>query len=219
MRNAVTSLLVAGAVLPVGLLAKVPDGYQGKPFQDENHQSGPARIPGVLQCALFDLGGPGVAYRDTTPANEGSGIMNHEADHRRSHASPYIWNFREAEGVDLNYVKDRDDLNHPQAVAPMLNQLYIGWTEEGEWTNYTVDVAAPGTYRVFALYSHQPTALFFDINGQRVAEGRLPRETGGWYSWDFQEVGKITFAEAGLQLLTFHFGKGSNFATLTFIKE
>jgi len=37
------------------------------------------------------------------------------------------------------------DLNHPNLFTPEWQQLYIGWTDDGEWVNYTVEVkqAAP----------------------------------------------------------------------------
>jgi hypothetical protein len=52
----------------------LPHSYQGKPFQDDVHRSGPQTIPGVLQCALYDLGGEGVAYHDT------GALINRNAD-------------------------------------------------------------------------------------------------------------------------------------------
>ena len=68
--------------------ADLPEGYRGKPFQDEVHKTGIPAIPGIVQAALYDLGGEGVAYHDTTPANEGSGGLNTSPEHQRAHASP-----------------------------------------------------------------------------------------------------------------------------------
>src|SRR5208283_3241794 len=100
--------------------AAPPADYKGKPFTDEYHQTGPANIPGIVQCALYDLGGEGVAYHDTTPENEGSGVLNRQTtpdNHQRTHGCDYIWHFRANEAVDLSYVKDWADLNHPNAVS------------------------------------------------------------------------------------------------------
>src|SRR5208283_5559625 len=101
--------------------AALPADYQGKPFTDEYHQTGPVNIPGIVQCALYDLGGEGVAYHDTTPLNEGSNGLNRQTtpdNHQRTHGCDYIWHFRANEAVDLSYVKDWADLNHPNAVSP-----------------------------------------------------------------------------------------------------
>ncbi len=131
-------------------------------------------------------------------------------------ASEYIWHFRQAEGVDLSFVKDWADLNHTNLVTPHINQLDIGWTENGEWCNYTVRVARPGTHRIKCLYSYQTNSVSFDLNGKPAATCRLPVATTGYHQWNFGEIGTITFPDPGLQLLTFHYGKGNNFAYFEF---
>jgi hypothetical protein len=105
--------------------------YAGRPFEDSAHGAFAPRIPGIVQAALYDLGGEGVAYHDTDPVNHGSGELNAEASHQRPHASAYVWGFRRDEGVDVSYVKDFADLNHANPVSPLVNQLYIGWTADG----------------------------------------------------------------------------------------
>ena len=50
-------------------------GYAGKPFRDSLHHD-MQTIPGRLQCALYDLGGEGVAYHDVDSINQGSGKLN-----------------------------------------------------------------------------------------------------------------------------------------------
>jgi hypothetical protein len=45
---------------------------------------------------------------------------------------------------------------------------------------------------------------------------RLPLNTGNFHSWNKSEIGTITFSEAGLHLLTFHYNKGNNFAYFEF---
>lgn len=211
--------------------AALPTGYAGKPFADEMHQTGAATIPGLVQCALYDLGGEGVAFHDTTPANEGSDGLNRQTtpdNHQRPHASAYTWHFRAKEAVDLSYVKDWADLNHPNTVSPPINQTYIGWTADGEWTNYTVEVKEPGTYAVKCLYTAvdsevprdahgQPVAAIrFELNGRPAATCSIPRDTGHWHRWDYGQIATITFPEAGPQLLTFHYRRGNNWAFFIF---
>jgi hypothetical protein len=204
------------AVWGAWAIAEVPADYRGRPFADDVHRGGPQRIPGIIQCAWFDLGGEGVGYHDVDAINHGSGELHLTDRHQRPHASAYTWHFRADEGMDVSYIKDIADLNHPNAVIPSANQLYLGWLEAGEWCNYTVHVAAAGTYRVSALYSHLASAVSFSIDGGEAARAVLPRSTGGWHRWDFGEIGSLTFAEAGTHVLTFHFGTGNNFAFLVF---
>ncbi len=215
MKRTVQAALVL-LLVTSGAGAELPEGYRGKPFQDEYHKTGVPAIPGVIQASLYDLGGEGVAYHDTTPANEGSGGLNTGPEHQRPHASPYIWGFRRDEAVDLSYVKDTADLSHPNLVSPHINQLYIGWTADGEWVNYSVDVKKAGRYKIKALYSYQANTVSFDLNGRKAAECKLPVATEDWHHWNFAEIGSIDFPAAGLQLLTFHYGRGNNFALFEF---
>ena len=194
----------------------VPADYQGKPFTDAFHKTGPPNIPGIVQCALYDLGGEGVAYHDADAVNNGSGKLNVDPIHQKAHASPYIWHFRKDEGVDISYVKDGADLSHTNLVSPHINQLYIGWTEDGEWCNYTVNVTQPGTYRIKCLYGYQTNAITFDINGKPAASCRLPAPTASYHHWNLADIGTIKFPEVGRQLLAFHYGKGNNFAYFEF---
>jgi len=205
-----------GLVTTLAVRAEVPANYQGKPFADTFHKAGVPNIPGIVQCALYDLGGEGVAYHDTDSINNGSGKLNLEKGHQRAHAGEYLWFFRKDEGVDLSFVKDWADLNHTNLVSPHINQLYIGWTENGEWVNYTVNVARPGTYRIKALYGFQASTVSFDLNGKSAATCRLPVPTGSYHHWNLAVIGTIKFPEAGQQLLTFHYGKGNNFAYFEF---
>jgi hypothetical protein len=211
-------LLLLGLLLggPAGLQAAPPPDYGGTPFTDAIHRTGPPNIPGVVHAALYDLGGEGVAYHDTDALNNGSGKLNLEPGHQRAHASAYVWQFRQSEGVDLSFVKDWADLNHTNRVSPHVNQFYIGWTEDGEWCNYTVQVLRPGTYRIKCLYAFQANRVAFDLDGQPTAECRLPEATPGYHHWNLAEIGTIRFPEAGLHRLTFRYGKGNNFASFEF---
>lgn len=216
-RSLITRWFALGFCGLVTATAALPPDYQGQPFADTVHKMGPPNIPGLVQCAQYDLGGEGVAYHDTDAINNGSGKLNLEPGHQRVHASEYVWRFRKDEGVDLSFVKDWADLNHTNLVSPHLNQLYVGWTENGEWCNYTVNVLRPGTYRIRCLYAFQPNAVTFDLNGKPAAVCRLPAATTSYHHWNLADIGTLRFPEAGLHLLTFHYGKGNNFAYFEFI--
>jgi hypothetical protein len=207
----------------------VPADYQGKPFQDEQHNPGPQMIPGRLEAALYDLGGEGVAYHDADAINHGSGELNHRPEHCEKDVPVYTCRFRENEGVDISYVKQQADLNHPNMVAPEWQQLYIGWTEDGEWTNYTVDVKRPGTYKIVAMYSNLAQTVQFSLNREPAADCKLPvdafqnfslkdyPEWMVWHVWNKAECGQIRFPEAGRQLLTLQYKKGNNLAYFDFV--
>ena len=91
--------------------------------------------------------------------------------------------------MDISYVKDFADLNHPNPVTPDKNQLYVGWTADGEWCNYTVNVKKAGTYKITALYSNQANKINFSINNKPASECKLPLATGDWHHWNKAEIG------------------------------
>jgi hypothetical protein len=211
------ALALAAGLADIGeARAAVPADYKGKPFQDSIYKGGAQAIPGKVQCAYYDQGGEGVAYHDTDAVNHGSSELNQQKNHQRPHATAYLWDFRKDEGVDVSYVKDFADLNHPNKVTPDKNQLYIGWTADGEWCNYTVNVKKAGTYKITALYSYQANKIKFSVNNKPASECKLPLATEDWHHWNKAEIGRITFAEAGEQLLTFHYNSGNNFAYFDF---
>ena len=232
MMKIAASILALGAgsiFFASGARVDVPSGYQGKPYADATHTRGAQVIPGRVEAAFFDLGGEGVAYHDVDPVNHGSGELNHKPDHCEKGVPFAICRFREDDGMDISYVKKGADLNHANLVTPEWQQLYIGWTEDGEWTNYTVNVKQPGVYKIVAMYSHTPQTLNFSLNGKPAAECRLPVDPSTkvdmkglpdwvvWHVWNKAECGEIRFPEAGTQLLTLHYNHGSNFAYFDFV--
>jgi len=202
------------------LNAQIPKEYKGKPFRDKYYKKGAQQIPGRVELAYYDLGGEGVAYHDVTPENEGS-KLNHEVHDYGSHWRPgvpaYIAFFRENEGVDISYTKDWADFNHPNKVDPMVNQLYIGWESDGEWTNYTVQVNKAGKYRIITVYGNQDNHSELWLNGSKACSLLLPENTGNWHYWTQATIGEIVFPKAGKNLLTLKYNKGSNLAYLDFL--
>jgi hypothetical protein len=209
--------------------ANIPSDYKGKPFKDASHTSGPQTIPGRLEAALYDTGGEGIAYHDTEEKNFGSGELNHQPGHCEPNVDPYICHFRENEGVDISYVKKLADLNHPNMVAPDWKQLYIGWTQDGEWVNYTINVKKAGAYRIVAMYSHTAQTVSFSLNNKPAADCKLPidpatqfplKDSPGWivwHIWNKADCGEIHFPQTGRQLLTLHYKQGNNLAYFDFV--
>ena len=198
------------------LQAEIPKGYHGKPFKDSRYKAGAQIIPGRVELAYYDLGGEGVAYHDTTPENEGA-QLNHTSGHWRPGVSKYIAFFREHEGVDISYTKDWADFNHPNKVDPKVNQLYIGWEADGEWTNYTVNVQKAGRYRIITVYGYADNKSELWLNSQKAVSLKLPEDTGNWHYWTQATVGEIVIPKSGLNLLTLKYNAGANLAYLDFL--
>lgn len=201
------------------LQAALPDEYQGRPFCDDTHRSGPQIIPGRVELAFYDMGGEGVAYHDTDATNNGSGVLNREPLHQRPGIPERIVHFREAEGVDISFTKDFADFNHPNDVDPPVNQLYIGWEADGEWTNYTVNVLAAGRYRIVTIYGNRDNGSSLSLDGGPPVNLVLPKDTGNWHYWTQATIGHVVITEPGLHLLTLNYNEGANLAFLDFILE
>jgi hypothetical protein len=177
--------LMAGWNAGPMLVAQLPPGYAGMPYEDSRHTGGAQKIPGRVECAYYDRGGEGVAYHDTDARNNGSGALN-PAD------GSYLNEFRLQEGVDTSYTKFHDQIdNSPwDRVQPAENRLYVGWTEPGEWFNITVAVARAGVYTADLLYtSNRGGTIELDVNG-KDATGPLTiestydaRDTIAWRQW------------------------------------
>ena len=204
-----TLLPISGTVLAQTDGSTFLQHYTGKPFQDSHYTTAPQRIPGRVDCAAYDVGGEGVAYHDSDAVNHGSGELN-PAD------GTYLNEFRMHEGVDTSYTKFHDaiDNNPYDKVTPEENQLYVGWTQPGEWFNITVDVAHAGSYSADLLYtSNRGGTISIDVNGE-PATGPLaitstydaadPVAWRQWHHWnEMKDVAKLKLA-AGRNVLTVH---------------
>jgi hypothetical protein len=189
--------------------------YKGTPYQDSRYQGGAQKIPGRVECAYYDRGGEGVAYHDTDAKNNGSGGLN-PAD------GTYLNQFRMEEGVDISYTKFHDQIdNNPyDLVQPPENQLYVGWTESGEWFNTTVEVTHAGVYSADVLYtSNRGGTISMDVNGQD-ATGPLtitstfnasdPIAWRQWHHWNIMPALVKVQLPAGKSVLTVHILKEGN---------
>ncbi|MFZ3199891.1 MAG: carbohydrate-binding protein [Candidatus Acidiferrales bacterium] len=187
LRFLLTGLVLFTYFQATGITAGGAGHYQGRPFEDSVYHGGPQKIPGRVECAYYDLGGEGVAYHDVDAKNGGSGSLN-PAD------GTYLNQFRMNEAVGISYTKFRRetqiDDNPYDKVLPPENQLYVGWTQPGEWFNMTVEVARSGVYTIDLLYtSNRGGTISLERNGKKLT-GPLeivstadPAETIAWRQW------------------------------------
>jgi len=200
--------------------------YKGTPFHDSRYSSGPQKIPGIVYCAYYDLGGEGVAYHDSDTKNSGSGGLN-PLD------GTYLNEFRKDESVDISYTKfpehgDQIDNNPYEKITPPKGLLYVGWTEPGEWFNVTVEAAHAGLYTADLLYtSNRGATVSIDVNGH-AATGPLAIESTfnsadpiawrQWHHWNIAPALAKLRLPAGKSVLTVHIlTEGNmNLATLDF---
>ena len=109
------------------------------------------------------------------------------------------------------------DFNQPNKVDPKVNQLCIGWQEDGEWANCTIQVNKSGKHRIITVYGYQDNRSELCLNKLFACKLVLPENTVDWHKWTQATVDEIVFPTAGKQLLTLKYNKGSNLAYLDFL--
>ena len=153
----------------------------------------PAAVPGTVQAANYDTGGPGAAYNVAS--------ANGSANSYRS------------DGVDLETTADTQDTSAAGGAYDM------GWTTPGQWFKYTVNVATAGTYtvafRVASPYGITDALHIANSSGTSLTGAVAVPNTGGYQTWTTVDA-SITLP-AGQQTLTVdQDSNGWNFHYLAF---
>jgi len=101
--------------------------------------------------------------------------------------------FRMTEGVDISYTKFQDPAidNSPfNLVEPAKDQFYAGWTESGEWINYTVKVNKSGSYKIGIMYTASGDGgIELDLDGKlltselKIPSTRNDKDPVDWRQW------------------------------------
>jgi endoglucanase Acf2/PKD repeat protein len=123
----------------------------------------------------------------------GEGVAYHDKD-----AANLGVLFRADEGVDLEASND---------IGGGYN---IGWIEDGEWVEFTIDVAADGMYKVVPYTASVPGggSLNISFDGVDLTGNVSVPVTGGWQFWQELDIPEV-FLSAGEQIMhvDFHFGQ------------
>lgn len=175
--------------------------YKGKPYENVFQI-----IPGKLECEKYDLGGPGIAYQDEDTVNNGSGKLN-------PNDGTFYNTFRINEAVDISYTKSRGIDDNPfNIVQPLLNQLYVGWTEPNEWIKYSVDIKETGNYEGSIMYTANVDGkIAIEIDGKPWLEPVLIKSTADqnetiawrqWHHWNNQIIFQSKKLKKGKHILT-----------------
>jgi len=146
-------------------------------------------IPGKIEFEEFDVGGNGSAYNDSTTGTEVSPAPNYRTD----------------EDVDIEECSDAG------------GGYNLGWTEVGEWTEYTVDVKNAGTYTMGLRVACTGTGKTISVesNGNTIANDISIPNTGDWQDWE--TVSEEVELEAGEQILRFTIG-GADYINMNYVE-
>ncbi len=141
----------------VDALLRQPSDPTARPYR-------PVTLPGTIPAAEYDLGEPGIAYSDEVSLND------------TGDAGGAAWNsgyrFRN-DGVDIE--------ESGNASVP----YDVGWTEAGEWLQFTAEAAVSGTYEAaFTVASTSPAGRFrLLMDGEPLTGTLAAPNTGGWKQW------------------------------------
>jgi hypothetical protein len=160
-----------------------------RPFKGPHIFSSDA--PCVIPMVNFDLGGEGYGYHDNDAGNSG-GLM-----------------YRADNGDNASGGVDMENASNPN----------IGWTGDGEWLLYTVEVQTPGNYQVRVEEASPNTNGSFriEVDGEDKTGPVLASNTGGWGTFAWDTVPTLLELSAGTHKIKYYFVVGAhNIRTLTF---
>lgn len=129
-------------------------------------------LPGKIEMEDYDLGGQGIAYYDKDVENQGEVYRN--------------------DGVDIVTV---DSISDAKGYA-------IGYTQEGEWTEYSIAVekTAPYFYKAKVASGLDFSSFILLVDGKQVADTVKIPQTDNWNTYTTVD-GKTSEIEAGDHIL------------------
>ncbi len=166
------------------------NSYQTKPFKEHT-------LKESILCADYDMGRDGYSYHDTVSGD-------YHVDGGGSWIDWNNGNFYRNDGVDIGAHNGTP---------------YVGWTEAGEWLQYTIDVPNSGTFDVEIQSASEKTAgsLSFEVNGNIITNNIKLPETNGLYNWETTKIGNVNLFE-GENVLKIRVNEGnSNLLDIRFV--
>ncbi len=179
----------------VDAMIRQPHSDEAIPFT--NHDIIPNETNRVF-ATNYDLGKHGIAYHDDEVTNE------------TGNAGGLTWNLGRSyrnDGVDIEACHDE-----------ITNGYNVGWTADGEWLQYTLDVDSSGVYQAdirYAVLNDGSAIKLLVNNADQSAVVELPA-TGGYQTWGTHSVQDVILYEGKQQLRLFIETGGVNINYLEF---
>jgi hypothetical protein len=175
-------LLQRSPVAPPGTQPNQPKPVERTPFAGS-----PWPIPGKIEAELFDHGGPGVAYFDTTTTNQGGA-------------------FRSAESVDISTTTDTGG-------GYIIGWTATGeWVEY----TVDVEAAGRYAIHLRIASLENGGAVRFFMSGEDVSNRITVPNTGGWQTWSTVTIPDVVLRSGRQTLRLFVEGGGFNVNYMSF---
>jgi GH18 family chitinase/aryl-phospho-beta-D-glucosidase BglC (GH1 family) len=141
----------------------------------------PVSLPGKVIAANYDEGLNGYAYNNAAYQNTQYGS---------SIGSSTSWNmgwYYRNDGVDLEF-------------STAENGPTIGWTSNGDWTQYSVNVSTSGSYTISVRAAGNGGTISISMDGTMLINSFTIPATGGWDTWQTFTLGNVTLSAGSHEL-------------------
>jgi len=170
--------------------------------EDESKPFAKHMIPGIVMATDFDLGTNGIAYED-------SDVANYSVSTGTFTSWNTGWNYRN-DGVDIERSEDTQNTNG----------YNVGWTNAGEWIQYTVDIESDGIYdlNIRNAAGDFGGLLRFTIDDIDITSSQIIPYSGGYQDWQTTSINDVIL-EAGTHQMRIHIdAPGYNLGSFEFEK-
>lgn len=159
------------------------------------------KVPGIVHASDYDLGRYGKAYSDTDTANYKVSTGTYTTWNNG-------WNYRN-DGVDIEASSDAD---------PSSNHFNVGWTQTGEWMQYTLDVDSSAVYDITIHYaaSTSTSKVTLQLNGAAIGSNIILSATGGTQTWSNKTISDVVLYKGRQKLKLIFEQGGANLGYLNF---
>jgi len=174
-------------------MIRQPHDDTAKPFKN-------LEVPGKIYAADYDMGRPGIAYNDAAVAtfhvNTGSFTAWNNG-----------WAYRN-DGVDMENTTDAENTLG----------FSVGWTEEGEWIQYSLNVQEEGVYdvKVRTASAGSTGKYHLEIDEGAVTDVIDAPNTGAWDTWETTTLSGIILTEGINKMRFVSDGTGINLSSFEF---
>ena len=182
----------------VDAMIRQPHSEETVPFKNHTIAAGSNTL---IYATDFDMGRADIAYHDA------------EVTNTSGNAGGVAWNQGYAyrnDGVDIQ--PSEDDVT---------NGYNVGWTETGEWLQYTVNVEEEGLYTVGIRTASTGTTGKISLlaNEYKITESISLPNTGGYQTWETTTVEDV-YLKSGKNTLKINIDEGGfNLNYLEFSKQ
>lgn len=170
----------------VDAMIRQPHSEEAIPFKPHTVQAGTTT---VIYTPDFDMGRHGIAYGDA------------EVENTTGNAGGQAWNLGYSyrnDGVDIEACEDSQS-----------NGYNVGWTEDGEWLQYTIWVEEAGSYELAlrTAATGSSSVVQLTVNGLAVTTDIPLPNTGGYQEWETTNVGIVPL-ESGTNIVRLNIETG-----------